>query len=299
MKKLWFILLAVAIVTGVVLVLLLLPAEKTINGDIILPSSGRITYTLSDDGTYYIVSDCDITGDAVIIGATYKGLPVKEIGYMAFNLSEKLSEVILPDTITTISDGAFYWCTSLTNITIPDSVTKIGKTAFYNCTKLSGNIHLPAALTSIGELAFASCPQVESFTVAEDNPKFEAKGNCVIEKATKTLIAGCKNSVIPADGSVTVIGNNAFRNCYNLKSIEIPETVTTIDGWAFYCCFGLESVIIPDSVTTVGYDAFANLTEKTTIYCEAERPGSNWRSGWNSGSKAIIKRGYKPEKAGD
>ena len=56
----------------------------------------------------------------------------------------------------------------------------------------------------------------------------------MIETENKTLIAGCKNSIIPDDGSVTSIGNSAFSGCTGLTSIEIPDSVETIGVSSFY-----------------------------------------------------------------
>ena len=56
---------------------------------------------------------------------------------------------------------------------------------------------------------------------------------------------------------VTIIKENAFRNCHDLQSVTIPDSVTEIGDNAFWGCSGLQSVTIPDSVTRIGSDAFA------------------------------------------
>ena len=65
--------------------------------------------------------------------------------------------------------------------------------------------------------------------------------------------------------SVTTIGNFAFANCHNLKSISIPETVKTIGEYSFYSCISLTSIAIPPSITTIGYDAFWNCDGLTSV----------------------------------
>ena len=106
---------------------------------------------------------------------------------------------------------------------------------------------------------------VESLTVAGGNPIFRSVGNCIIEIGTKTLVLGCKNSTIPADGSVTVIGDGAFDTCAGLTNITIPNGVTSINYGAFSGCTSLTSITIPDSVTAIGYGAFANCMSLTSI----------------------------------
>ena len=155
-------------------------------------------------------------------------------------------ELIIPSEynakpVTSIGERAFSWCTGLTSVTIPDSVTSIGKYAFYSCTGLT------------------------SITVAKGNTKYHSAGNCLIETKSKTLIAGCKNSIIPTDGSVTSIGWNAFDGCTGLTSITIPDSVTSIGDDAFSGCIGLTSVTIGNSVTSIGWGAFKGCAGLTSV----------------------------------
>ena len=81
-----------------------------------------------------------------------------------------------------------------------------------------------------------------SITVEQGNVVYHSAGNCIIVTASKTLIAGCKNSIIPNDGSVTSIGDYAFYDCGGLTSITIPDSVTSIGRSAFEDCSGLTSI---------------------------------------------------------
>ena len=113
-------------------------------------------------------------------------------------------------------------------------------------------------VAAIGDDAFYYCTKLESITVSEENSVYHSDGNCLIETATKTLVAGCKNSIFPSDGSVTTIGNYAFANCTSLEITAIPDCVTTIGEYAFFDCESLESINIPEGVTTIEEGAFGN-----------------------------------------
>ena len=146
-----------------------------------------------------------------------------------YNFPHIIGHISIPNSVTTIGDGAFGGCTGLTGIEIPNSVTTIGNYAFNKCTGLTG-IEIPNSVTTIGNYAFNECTGL--------------------------------TSVILGD-SVTTIGNYAFNKCTGLTGIEIPNSVTTIGNYAFNECTGLTSVILGDSVTTIGDYAFNECTGLT------------------------------------
>ena len=172
-------------------------------------------------------------------------------------------EIEVPQGTTKIGSYVFYGCSDITSITIPDSVTSIGNFAFSDCSSLT-SITIPDNVTSIGNSAFSRC-SLTSITVEQGNAVYHSAGNCIIETASKTLIAGCNNSVIPNDGSVTSIGSYAFSGCSGLTSITIPDSVTSIGNVAFSGCSGLTSITIPDSVTSIGSSAFSGCSGLTSI----------------------------------
>ena len=189
--------------------------------------------------------------------------PLSYAGNLYLN-GEKLTKLTIPDGIVEIKNYTFYNCTGLTSIEIPNSVTSIGYSAFEYCTGLT-SIVIPNSITSITPTAFSDCTGLTSIIVATGNANYDSRDNCnaIIETATNTLVAGCKNTLIPS--SVTSIGNAAFRGCTGLTSVEIPSSVTSIGNQAFRGCSGLTSITIPNSVTSIGNSAFYDCTGLTSI----------------------------------
>ena len=128
----------------------------------------------------------------------------------------------IPNSVTTIGEGAFNGCHFLTSIKIPNSVTTIGEGAFNGCYSLT-SINIPNSVTTIGKLAFNGCYSLTSINIPN---------------------------------SVTTIENRVFIDCKFLTSINIPNSVTTIGESAFACCRSLIRINIPNSVTTIGNCAF-------------------------------------------
>jgi hypothetical protein len=146
---------------------------------------------------------------------------------------------------------------------IPAHVKDIGMYAFFKCNLTE--IHIPKSVTSIGHSAFAGTNMLKQITVDPENPIYSSSNNCIIEKASKTLIVGCATSCIPFDGSVTSIANYAFYMCEELQSIIIPQSVQHIVPSAFAGCINLKDVYY----TGTSYDwSFSKDTfPYATIHC--------------------------------
>ena len=221
---------------------------------------------------------------------------VSAFGLQLFHGCRNLTSVRIPEGVACLPHGVFWDCCSLTEILIPDSVTDFGDYAFCDCIGLT-SLRIPAGIDHIGYMALSGCSGLESITVAEGNEVYNSVENCVINKAEKTLVAGCKNSVIPADGSVTRIGENAFNDQTELTGIVIPHGVTDIEDNAFYGCSSLCSVEIPVTVTNIGYAAFFACNDLTDVYyagTEEAWENVNIASGNDSLWNAEIHFGTEP-----
>ena len=162
---------------------------------------------------------------------------------------------IIPDSVTSIGDGAFNWCSSLHSVTIPDSVTSIGDCAFSFCKSLH-SVTIPDSVTSIGYSAFEGCSSLQSVTIPDSVTSI---GDSVFYECDSL-----QSVTIP--DSVTSIGHCAFGACLFLRSVTIPDSVTSIGERAFEKCYSLQSITIPDSVTSIGYSAFDNCSSLQSIF---------------------------------
>ena len=157
----------------------------------------------------------------------------------------KETNYTIPNSVTTIGEGAFSDCKSLISINIPNSVTTIGKDAFKGCKSLI-SINIPNSVTTIGSGAFVRCDSLTSINIPNS-----------VTTIGKLAFWDCKSLVnINIPNSVTTIGKVAFSHCDSLTSINIPNSVTTIGKCAFDGCKSLTNINIPNSVTTIEDRAF-------------------------------------------
>ena len=285
---------------------------------------------------------------------------VTSIGTDAFAHCYNLSSVTIPSSVTSIGDMVFMCCYGLTSIivqkdnpkydsrndcnaiietnsntlivgcqntVIPNSVTNIAGHSFTDCHSLT-SITIPESVTSIQNGAFSFCPGLTSIIVQKDNPKYDSRNDCnaIIETNSNTLIAGCKNTVIP--NSVTNISGYAFYGCSSLTSITIPGSVTSVGDNAFFSCakltnitvekgnkkydsrnncnaiietnsntliVGCKNTVIPNSVTSIGKNAFngsdissINIPNSVTSIASSAFSNTQW---YNSQPDGVIYAG--------
>lgn len=183
-------------------------------------SSEGLAFTpvLGEDGAVlgYAVSLGTAKAAHIIVAPYHEGLPVVAVAEEGFRGCAALSETELPDSVEEVGEMAFYGCGNVTSLSLGSGVKSIGKNAFYGLSSL------------------------ESITVSEQNSVYSGEGNCLVEKATGTLLLGSAQSVIPDD--VKKIGDNAFLNNEAIREIALPKGVTRIGTAAFNGCKGLTSL---------------------------------------------------------
>lgn len=160
------------------------------------------------------------------------------IGDYAFYNCNALQTLIFPNKLQTIGDYAFYSCDALQSVDIPDSVKTLGSRSFASCANLK-EVTIGAGVENIrinyngsSETPLSNCSSLEKINVNAQNKKYYSSGNCIIERSSGKLIVGCKNGVIPVDGSVKTIGTSAFYGM-GLRKITIPTSVTYLDDYSF------------------------------------------------------------------
>ena len=147
-------------------------------------------------------------------------------------------------------------------------VTKLESSIFAENPGAVTGVTIPASITKIEPGVFLLCSNIETITVDANNTTYCGVNNCVIDKtypSSKVLVAGCKNSVIPADFNIREIGQQAFVTCSGLTEIVVPAGVNRIASGAFLGCTGLSDVTLPNTLYYIDYLAFSQTISLTSL----------------------------------
>ncbi len=239
-----------------------------------------------DSNQAYSVNECAINWNAPLAWVT--GYLCEQNGGIAVSqpsggqqLPEPLKpeEIPYPDIIVTIPDGVKVIGEQVfgkeggyvQEVKLPDSVTAISNEAFYRCGSLE-RLNIPTAIESVGDRAFGDTPWLTQ--MLEETPLLifngilidgtTAEGDVVVPDGVKSIL-GSAFKLNDALTSITIpegvvrIGPAAFQSCTALTNVKLPETLKTIEHDAF-ADTGITSITIPAAVTTIGDQAFINCT---------------------------------------
>lgn len=192
-------------------------------------------------GRYY-----DFSVNGIYYRVTNSSSKEVSVSYSEYHASDYSGDLKIPAHITpggVSFDGTY-------------KVVGIESDALRYCTELR-SITLPSTIENVYNVSGIMPINLEVINVDTNNPNIDSRDNCnaIIETSTNTLVAGCKNTIIP--NSVTCIGRNAFKGFTGLKSIKIPSSVSSIGYSAFEGCTGLVSLELPNSITNISSRAFA------------------------------------------
>lgn len=236
-------------------------------------------YSENDDGTVTITGG-NIVTPKLEIPAELEGKKVSAIGMNAFTGNNVITDLVIPEGVTTLNWYCFNTCENLETVTLPDSLEFIDSWAFERCSKLK-TINVPANVTRINGGAFAQNSSMTSITCDPANKNYVSVDGVLFTKDMKELVAypgGIQGGyTVPATvnhigdaafygalglDSVTILGNldfigfEAFAECSKLTDVAIRDGVNYVGYWAFRGCDGIKSLTVPQSVTNIGNQAF-------------------------------------------
>lgn len=182
---------------------------------------------------------------------TLGGKNVVEIGTESFSKTA-IKGIKLPDTVKTISDKAFFYCTLLVEVTLGNGTQTIGDECFEGCMALT-KIKLNEGLIKFGYLSFGMCTSLKEIEFPKTLKDIGRGTFC---------LSGLEKVIIPSN--IEIIGYGAFDSCESLKEVVISEGVKTIGEKAFYSS-SITSVVIPNTVIEIGSDAFMYCSELASV----------------------------------
>ena len=196
---------------------------------------------------------------------------IRNIGDWAFAYCPQLSDFRFPAYgVTNIGTGSFYG-SALTQVTIPNSVTSIGQQAFNTCNHLK-QINIGSGVTNIGG-SFV-CDSLVHINVDEGNTTYSSEDGVLFNKDKTRLLQypiGKPDSAYILPNSVTTIGSWAFGYCKELKQVTLPQNLTDIEMYAFFGCKNFTQMTVLATVppTAELHNTFFDVNRDIPVYVPA------------------------------
>jgi len=188
------------------------------------------------NGRYVTVDFTKCGTGTTIPNATSDGAGMRVYG-------DRITTVVLPDTVTSIGDYAFAYLYSLRQIVLPSSLQSIGKNAFYSCSSLCF-VKLPNNLNSIGDNAFANS-SIEVFDIPAGISSLG--GSSLASKKLKTLILRKSDAIVSATSEPPPVGTFLAPTNPNRNDIKFYVPSTLLEAYkADTVWSGLRSSFITD-----------------------------------------------------
>lgn len=218
-----------------------------------------INCTLMGSYNNSVFSGCDSL-KTIIIGDSVTTIPNH-----AFSNCKSLTSIIIPTSVTNIGGSAFNNCSSLKSIVIPNSISEIKGNTFSNCISLEF-IDIPSSVNIIYFKAFSNCSSLSSITIP---PFITIIGSLAFENCTSldTVYYNAFNCVNMGNDN-----NEVFKNCNNLNTIIINDSVKNIPSYAFSECLNLSSITFPLSIINIGDYILKNCNGLLSITNKTDYP---------------------------
>jgi len=224
-------------------------------GDTSPDTLGDLKFSLVEDAYYRASYNGQGPGETnIVIPATFKEKPVKEISDYGFRGIDSVVSVTIPASVTKINESAFYEMPDLKSVTIENASVEIKAHAFAKCPNLD-TVNLGNAVTALDHSVFRDCTKLEGITLPES-----------ITSIGEDVFRGCTaltSIVLP--NSVTDVASWLFQECTNLRSVTLGNAVTNIRPYAFFECSSLTSIVFPSTLQTIGGQAFRGCTSLISV----------------------------------
>ena len=234
-------------------------------------------------GNHIVSSDDTVSGSITVRDG------IKTIAAYSFDENEKITNLVLPESLVGIGEGAFRRCLNLASVSFPSNMLSIGGSAFSECKLTSvtipngiqkiafecfsgcdelATVDLPETLTEIETCAFSDCKNL-SLTIPEKISHIAGGAFAGYEGGVKSVTVVPQNSFFCSDNGILFNKQKTeiiyYPGSKTEEAYSIPSSVTRIGSECFYYCMNLADVSIPNSVKELGARCFAGCENMTNV----------------------------------